>query len=167
MTSSPSAYLYLHGFASSPHSTKAQYLRHCFSELQLSLAIPDLNQRDFSHLTLTRQLEQVGAILGASPTAFTLIGSSLGGLTAAWLGEKYRQVQGLILLAPAFGFPASWLTQLGEGQMAQWQAAGYLGVYHYGAKQTLPLHYSFVTDSSQYGGGQLQREIPTLILKLI
>ncbi len=50
-------YIYLHGFASSPSSTKAQYLRARFASLQINLNIPDLNQGDFSHLTLTRQLQ--------------------------------------------------------------------------------------------------------------
>ena len=80
-------YIYLHGFASSPLSAKAQYLDSCFRECQIDLEIPDLNQGDFSHLTLTRQLQQVENLFPAKKPV-VLIGSSFGGLTAAVLAER-------------------------------------------------------------------------------
>ena len=51
------AYIYLHGFASSPQSSKAIYLRDRFAEINLNLEVLDLNQGDFTHLTLTRQIQ--------------------------------------------------------------------------------------------------------------
>lgn len=153
-------YIYLHGFASSPQSAKAIYLRDRLS----SLKIPDLNQGDFSHLTITRQIKQIAAEFPPNPMPVIVIGSSLGGLTAAWVGEKYPQVQRLVLLAPAFEFLTHWLIRLGEEQLQQWQTEQYLPVYHYGEKRSLPLHYQFVTDAAQYQDEQLQRPIPTLIL---
>jgi hypothetical protein len=158
------SYIYLHGFASSPYSTKAQYLRDRFWEHQIALKIPDLNQGDFSHLTLTRQLKQVASEFPTPATPITLIGSSLGGLTASHLAQKYSQVRCLVLLAPAFGFTDLWLSQLGETQVRQWQESGYLSVYHYGEQRSLPLHYQFLVDASQYCERQLQRSVPTLIL---
>jgi pimeloyl-ACP methyl ester carboxylesterase len=157
-------YLYLHGFASSPTSAKAQYLRQLFSERQIPLAIPDLNQGDFSHLTLSRQLQQAASLLPAAPTPITVIGSSFGGLAAAWLGEKHQQVERLVLLAPAFGFLSHWLDNLGTETVRNWQESGYLSVYHYGDGRSLPLHYQFVTDLHNYQEEQLQRSLPTLIL---
>ncbi|WP_232288151.1 YqiA/YcfP family alpha/beta fold hydrolase [Nodularia spumigena] len=41
-------YIYLHGFASSPKSAKAQNIRDRFAEIQTKLKIPDLNAGDFS-----------------------------------------------------------------------------------------------------------------------
>ncbi len=160
----PSQYIYLHGFASSPNSIKAQYLNDHFKEHQIFLTIPDLNQGNFSNLTLTRQLKQVSGEFINAQTPVTLIGSSLGGLTAAWLGEKYPQVQRLILLAPAFGFLDRWLDKLGEANVKQWRETGELLIYHYKEKRSLPLNYQFVTDVSQYQDQQLQRPLPTLIL---
>ena len=165
-------FIYLHGFASSPESAKAVYLRKAFAGLDISLEIPDLNQEDFSHLTITRQLQQVARMFPPDGTPVTLIGSSLGGLTSAWLGQQHSQVQRLVLLAPAFGFLSHWLPKLGEKQLTQWEASGYLSVYHYGegrrAKRpdslTLPLHYKFVEDAHQYQETQLSRPVPTLIL---
>ena len=46
-----SDYIYLHGFASSPKSAKARYLRDRFSESQINLKAIDLNGGNFSHLT--------------------------------------------------------------------------------------------------------------------
>lgn len=154
-------YIYLHGFASSPKSAKVSYLLDRFRERNLELATPDFNQGDFSHLTITRQLTQVASLLDDRPV--TLIGSSLGGLTAAWLGEKYPQVERLVLIAPAFGFLDHWLPKLTPAELSQWQTSGYKPIYHYGAGRSLPLHYEFVTDAQSYDTPSLTRAIPTLI----
>lgn len=159
-----SVYIYLHGFASSPQSTKARYLRDRCQEIGLDLMILDLNQGDFAHLTLTRQLQQVEELINSSSEPITLIGSSFGGLTAAWLGQRNLRVQRLLLLAPAFNFLQHWLPKLSQVQLQQWQDSGYLPVYHYGEKQIIPLHYEFVRDAHQYHEQQLQRPLPTLIL---
>jgi uncharacterized protein len=157
-------YIYLHGFASSPNSAKARDISSRFAQIYTPLKIPDLNLGDFSHLTITRQLKQVAAEFPPNATPVTLIGSSLGGLTAAHLGQQYSQVQRIVLLAPAFGFLSHWLPSLGDEKLQRWQQEKYLEVYHYGEKRSLPLHYDFVTDAAQYQEQYLQRPIPTLIL---
>lgn len=156
-------FIYLHGFASCPESAKAIYLVDQLSTLGLSLQVPNLNQDDFSHLTITRQIHQVSKLLDTT-APITLIGSSLGGLTAAWIGQKNPQVQRLILLAPAFDFLNHWLPKIGDVQLQEWQESGFLPVYHYCEKRTLPLHYKFIEDALQYKEIQLLRPIPTLIL---
>lgn len=157
-------YIYLHGFASSPRSTKAQDLSDRFRTLNLSLQVPDLNQNDFTELTLTRQIQQVRALFPAEPEPVTLIGSSFGGLTAAWLGQKFPQVEKLVLLAPAFQFLTHWSSRLGAVQLQQWQETGYLFVYHYSEARQLPLSYRFLLDIQLYDENQIRRSIPTLIL---
>ncbi len=156
-------FFYLHGFASGPRSAKAQALAARFAALNQPLHIPDLNQDDFTHLTLTRQLHQVKA---AMPTqgAVTLIGSSFGGLTAAWLAQQVEQVDRLILLAPAFNFLAHWQSKLGSTQMQQWQAGQPLSIYHHSAQQCLPLDYQFVTDLAYYDERNLHPQVPTVIV---
>lgn len=157
-------YIYLHGFASSPQSTKAHYFRDQFSKLNLPLTIPDLNQGDFTHLTLTRQIKQVEADFPTDSSPITLIGSSFGGLTAAWLAQTHPQVERLVLLAPAFGFLAHWLSRLGEAQVQQWKNEGVLSVYHYGAEKMLPISYQFAEDAAQYREVDITRPLPTLIV---
>ncbi|MBK1989271.1 alpha/beta fold hydrolase [Sphaerospermopsis aphanizomenoides BCCUSP55] len=157
-------YIYLHGFASSPKSKKAQDLSDRFAQIHIKLKIPDLNAGDFSHLTITRQINQVTAEFPDHSLPITLIGSSLGGLTSAHLAEKYSQVQRLVLLAPAFGFLSHWLPNLELEKIQRWQQEQYLLMYHYGEGRELPLNYNFVTDAAQYQEISLQRPIPTLIL---
>lgn len=167
-------YIYLHGFASSPQSAKANYLRDRFWDLGLQLKTPDLNQGDFSRLTLTRQLQQVESefLVSSLPGpkkqepslgGVTIIGSSFGGLTAAWLAQRQPSVERIVLLAPAFQFVSHWLPKLGEQQLAKWQSEGYLSVYHYSEKRNLPLSYQFILDLVQYQEESLVRPVPTLI----
>ncbi|MEO0970190.1 MAG: YqiA/YcfP family alpha/beta fold hydrolase [Cyanobacteria bacterium J06639_18] len=157
-------YIYLHGFASSPNSNKARYIEQRFAENKINFRIPDLNNNDFFHLTITRQVKQVTAYFDNLELPVTLIGSSLGGLTAVHLGEKHPIVKRLILLAPAFGFLSHWLAKLGEEKIQRWKQEKYLWVYHYREKRELPLNYEFLIDATQYSEKILQRHIPTLIL---
>lgn len=159
-------YLYLHGFASSPQSAKAQFLKQQFEQSGATLHILDLNQGDFSHLTLSRQLQQAIAWIDRRPQV-TIIGSSFGGLTACWLAEQSQvqsQIDRLVLLAPAFQFLKQWLPRLGTAAVDHWRETGWLSVYHYGLNQPLPLAYDFVIDAQQYDESQLRATIPTLIL---
>lgn len=162
------AYCYLHGFASGPASRKAQHLRRQFQAQGQELTILDLNQGDFSALTLSRQIQQGMGWIEAQPDPeIVVIGSSLGGLTAAWLAEQPQvegRIQTLVLLAPAFQFLAQWLPRLGKEQLTQWQTEKVLPIFHYGQGKAVPLQYGFITDAEIYDESQFQAEIPTLIL---
>jgi hypothetical protein len=157
-------FIYLHGFASHPQSAKAKYLRDRFTSIGINLEIPDLNQDDFSHLTISRQVKQVAELLTNQPNKVTLIGSSLGGLTAAILAQKYPKIDKLVLLAPAFNFLSHWLPKLGAEKLNQWQNQNYLSIYHYYEQKYLPLSYEFITDAHQYDNIPLSRSLPTLII---
>ncbi|PZU92447.1 MAG: esterase [Leptolyngbya sp.] len=160
-------YLYLHGFASSPRSAKAQAMKARFATLGMPLIIPDLNQGDFAHLTLSRQIEQVSALILAQSEPTILIGSSLGGLTAAWVAQQTAitdRIKKLVLLAPAFQFLKQWLPRLGSDQLNTWRAEGTIPVYHYTEQHSVPLHYEFITDAQGYDDDVLNAQIPTLIL---
>lgn len=168
-----SSYIYLHGFASSPDSAKAKYFRDRFSSLGIDLKTPDLNQNNFSGLTLTRQLRQIETefLQTQSPAekvknlgGVTIIGSSFGGLTAAWLAQRQLSVKQIVLLAPAFDFLSHWLPMLGQQQLEKWQSEKYLPVYHYGEQREVPLNYQFVADMAQYPEEKLMRSVPTLIV---
>ncbi|RZM77896.1 YqiA/YcfP family alpha/beta fold hydrolase [Leptolyngbya iicbica] len=158
-------YLYLHGFASGPQSAKAQFFQQQFAQLGHPLHILDLNQGDFTHLTLSRQIEQAMAWMGDRPQV-TVIGSSFGGLTTCWLAEQPQvsaQIKQLVLLAPAFQFLAQWLPRLGPEAVAHWCKTGRLSVYHYGQQQQAELAYDFITDAQKYDEAHLQAAVPTLI----
>ncbi|MEN9206645.1 MAG: YqiA/YcfP family alpha/beta fold hydrolase [Gloeomargarita sp. GMQP_bins_120] len=158
----PQRAVYIHGFGSSPRSGKAQYLQKQLARVGMPMAIPDLNQGDFTHLTLTRQIQRVAETLTPEPTV--LIGSSFGGLTAVFVAERYPQVSHLVLLAPALRMREYWLQRLTPAQWEQWRTQGTIPVYHYGEGKELPLHYGFWTDLQTYDESRLQRPVPTLIV---
>lgn len=154
-------YFYLHGLASGPDSAKACYLRQEWGAT--AIRVPDLNAGDFQGLTLSRQIRQVAALFPAAPAPVAIVGSSLGGLTAAWLAQAYPQVERVLLLAPAFRFAEIWLQRLEPEQHAQWQERG-LRIYHHGYGGDRLLGYQFIEDARRYDEAQLRRSVPTLIL---
>ncbi len=157
-------YIYLHGFASGPGSTKAQELKARCANVGIDLLIPDLNQGDFTHLTLSRQIAQVVDLLPPDESPVTLIGASLGGWTAAIIAQDYPQVERLILLAPAVNFLDHWLPKLGADRLKSWEDIGYLQIYHHAIQNLLPLHYDFITDARKYHFFKSDRVLPTLII---
>ena len=141
--------LYLHGFASSPLSRKARFFGERFSELGIRFDAPDLAAGDFFHLTISKQLEVVrAAALGAK--RLTLIGSSLGGYLAALYAAEQKDVEQVILLAPAFGFHDLWVERLGPEEIGRWRDSGKLPVFHYGTGGEADLSYEFLEDAEKY-----------------
>jgi uncharacterized protein len=157
-------YIYLHGFSSGPGSTKAKYIQAQFTQIGIELQVPDLNQDDFTHLTVSRQIAQVVALFPPDRSPVTLIGSSLGGWISAIIAQDHPQVERLVLLAPAFDFLAHWIPKIGEQQLNSWQKTGYLSIYHHGIKDLVPLHYDFLSDARKYPLTEIDRFIPTLII---
>jgi hypothetical protein len=146
-------------------SEKAQYLLKCFQENKQKLDILDLDNNNFSNLTLSRQIKQViEHIENNNYQKVRIIGSSFGGLTAAWLTQKCFKIDSIILLAPAFNFKNNWLPKLKPEILNQWEKTGYLSVYHYGKKRELPLNYQFLTDLLEYDDSEINQDLPTLIL---
>jgi len=171
------AILYLHGFASSPHSTKAAYLGERFRRHGVTLRCPDFNQPDFATLTLTRMLEQLDREIAAAGTGpATLIGSSLGGtlaiLAAATFGTR---VDRLVLLAPAVRFNwvglASGFRRLGPPEggphafIAEWRRLGRLPFFHYADNAERMLNFTFYEDSFRYNPFDATFSQPTLIFQ--
>ncbi len=163
MLNHQSTYIYIHGFASSPQSIKAQKFKDFFAAKNIPLIIPNLNKNDFYHLTLTRQIQQISTYLENEQNSVTLIGSSLGGLTATWTAEKCKKVKQLILLAPAFNFFTHWLKSIDKNTLNTWKKQGELSIYHYKYDQELPLSYQFIEDGQTYDETKLKRSVPTLI----
>jgi uncharacterized protein len=140
--------VYLHGFASSPNSTKARFFRERFRKAGVEMQVPALDRGDFTHLTITSQLEAVEEAVAARPAV--LMGSSLGGYLASLFASTHSEVEKLILLAPALGFPRRWRERYGQEEMDLWKQRGVWPVFHYGAGHNLPLSYQIVDDSLRY-----------------
>ena len=140
--------MYLHGFASGPHSRKATFFRERLEENGVSLSIPDLAGGDFRNLTLTSQLKLIEQQVGGENVFF--IGSSMGGYLASLYASSHSEVSGLILLAPAFNFYARWAALLGPEKMAEWRDRGEISTYHYGECRDLALSFRLMEDAKAY-----------------
>lgn len=141
-------YIYLHGFASSPASSKATYFRERFAELGLELKIPALDGGDFEHLTVTGQLRIIEEMVGESEA--TILGSSLGGYLAALYAARHDRVQAIVLMAPAFCFAHRWRDDLGDEIFEQWRATGKRTVFHYGEGRERSIGYQIIEDGLNY-----------------
>ena len=141
-------YIYLHGFASSPSSSKAQYFVRQFHDRGLALEVPALDGGDFENLTITRQLAILTQLAAGEPAV--VIGSSMGGYLAALYASLHPEVSKLVLLAPAFYFPQRWPQTMGVEKAEQWKRSGTMSVFHYGNAQHRSIGYGLITDASSY-----------------
>jgi uncharacterized protein len=140
--------VYLHGFASSPESNKAQYFRSRLAERGTTLTIPRLDEGSFEALTITGQLRVMERAVKGEPAI--LIGSSLGGYLAALYAARHANIEKLVLMAPAFQFPKRWRDRFGTDDLARWQGEGTRKFFHYAFKEERPLGYQFVEDAETY-----------------
>ncbi len=140
--------IYLHGFGSSPNSSKARFFREKFEERGISITIPVLDCGDFERLTFTRQLEVLSRAASGRPV--TLMGSSMGGYLAALYAARHPEVVRLVLLAPAFAFARRWPEVLGDPAMQHWRETGRRTVFHYGEGRDRSLSYDLIADASTY-----------------
>jgi len=141
-------FVYLHGFASSPGSKKAQFFRERFAELGIGLEIPALDGGNFEGLTITGQLEVIERAAGGEPVS--LFGSSMGGYLAALYAAGHAEVEKLVLMAPAFSFPARWPETLGEEAMEDWKRTGVRKFFHYSEGREVALGYQLIEDAQRY-----------------
>jgi hypothetical protein len=144
------ALVYLHGFASGPGSTKAQFFRARLAAAGARLEIPDLAP-DFTRMTVTSMLRIVEALLATDARDAVLLGSSLGGYLATLVAARHpTRVRGLVLFAPAFGFVQRWEERIGAPAVARWRNAGTAPCYHWGQRRELPLHVGILDDGHAY-----------------
>jgi pimeloyl-ACP methyl ester carboxylesterase len=144
--------VYLHGFASSSRSSKAAFFASKLRALGHELHTPDLNQPDFSTLTITRMLGQAEAAIDLRPNeSVALIGSSLGGFVAVQTAVKRpHRISRLILLAPALEFDRNRLRDLGDRGVDDWKRTNRLDVFHYGFGRMMSVGYELFADAQRY-----------------
>lgn len=160
--------VYLHGFASSPASGKAERFRTACEAHGIGFTCPDLNQPAFETLTTTRMLAQVRdcvAAIAAGPVA--LVGSSLGAFVAvlAAAGDTAATIDRLVLLAPALDFGGNRLTHLGDHSVTEWKRRGSLTVFHYAEEREREIGYALYDDAAQYDALTVPTTRPTLVFQ--
>jgi hypothetical protein len=140
--------LYLHGFASSPQSKKAQYFRRQFALEGVTLEVPDLSPDGLESLTIAGQLRVLESAARGEPVS--LIGSSMGGYLAALYAAAHPEVETVVLMAPAFHFPQRWLERIGPEPAAAWKSRGYLEMPDYRTGEMARVGYCLIEDALRH-----------------
>jgi pimeloyl-ACP methyl ester carboxylesterase len=157
--------LYLHGFASSPKSSKASFFATKFAARGIAVESPDLNEPDFSTLTVTRMLGQVSDCIDSGTDPVVLVGSSLGGFVAVHAAQQHpTRITRVVLLAPALQFGAIRMQELGV-EVDAWKASNRIDVFHYGYGRVMPVHYELYEDARRYDAWNAQLLQPTQVFQ--
>jgi pimeloyl-ACP methyl ester carboxylesterase len=163
--------IYLHGFASSPESSKARFLAERFAAVGVKFLCPDLNQPAFSTLTVSRMLQQIEKRISSLPPGeIVLMGSSLGGFVAVeaaarQVGEARHPITRLILLAPAVELEWDRWSEVGPGGVERWRKTGDVEVFHYAQDRPARLDFGFYEDAMRYHPAPRQLSMPVLIFQ--
>jgi uncharacterized protein len=158
--------IYLHGFASSSQSGKAAYLGERLRARGVEFQAPDLNLPDFTTMTVTRMVEQTGALLDQAAGPVTLMGSSLGAFVAVNAAARWPQrVKDVVLMAPALDFSAEGLSGPGGADVGDWKRAGTLDVFHFAYGRVMPIHYELYEDARRHDAMNADVKMPILVFQ--
>ena len=170
MTAEP-AWLYLHGFASSPASTKARAFEAWGKARDLAIDALDLRVPSFENLRFSAMKARVRAAIDASaapgPTSSAravLIGSSLGGLTACRVAEEDSRVCAVLAMAPAFRLADRWKSQMATEAWEAWRRDGFLTVDDHATKKKARVDFGFVEELERLDVGLPDVRVPVLIV---
>jgi pimeloyl-ACP methyl ester carboxylesterase len=156
-------FLYLHGFASGPRSTKGLKFAAHFAMKGIAIDRLDLRVPSFEHLRVSEMIEVAENAIGRADEQAIVFGSSLGGLTAARLAERDPRVKALVLLAPAFQIVERWKLALGDG-FTEWERTGWREVMDFTTGQPARVDFGFVEDARAIDVGFPDVRVPTLIM---
>lgn len=161
------AFLYLHGFASSPASSKArafvEWGRACGVEIEaLDLRVPSFEGLLFSAI-VARVRAAIDAAGGARARV-ALIGSSLGGLTACRVAEQDPRVAAVFAMAPAFRLVERWKTTIGDADWEKWRREGFREVDDHLTKGKARVHFGFVDELGRLDAGEPDVRVPVCIV---
>ncbi|MEJ7603398.1 MAG: YqiA/YcfP family alpha/beta fold hydrolase [Kofleriaceae bacterium] len=152
--------LYLHGFGSGPRSAKGMAFADHLAARGLVVDRLDLRVPSFEHLRLSAMLEVVRTAIPPTDRAI-VIGSSLGGLTAARVAEGDPRIFALVLLAPAFQLATRWQQLPG---WSEWERTGWRQMHDHTTGGTAQVDFGFVQDLGAIDVGFPDVRVPTLIL---
>ncbi len=160
------AWLYLHGFASSATSTKARAFVEWGAARGLAIQALDLRRPSLQHLRFSAIVAHVREAIereGARGRVI-LIGSSLGGLTAARVAEVEPRVAALFLMAPAFRLAERWRMRVGEHAWHRWRESDRLEIHDYATGEKTFVDHGFVEELETIDAGTPDVRVPTCIV---
>jgi len=165
--------IYVHGFASNQKGEKVLYLKDRFTAMGAAFLAFDHRGHGNStgtmqELTITRNLEDLHAILKVKALGFkrrVLIGSSMGGQTAAWYAARHPDlISANLLIAPGFRFLQHRMRELGPKGLKRLKAKGQITVKNEWVEVTIGR--KLLEDARDYQVEKLLKDYqtPTLIL---
>jgi pimeloyl-ACP methyl ester carboxylesterase len=167
-------FLYLHGFASGPQSSKGLAFGEHFARLGLAIDRLNLRLPSLEQLRLSAGIAAARAAIGGARDRAVMIGSSLGGLTAALAATADPRVCALVLMAPAFQMVERWKARLGQAALGRWRETGWLDIDDYATRTRGRVDFGFLQDAESVEaemqaaqpetGGFPDVRVPTLIL---
>jgi hypothetical protein len=160
-------WLYLHGFASGPESSKGVALSEHYARQGIHLRRLNLRQPSLEHLRLSAMMRTVREAIGGERERAVVFGSSLGGLTACRVAEEDARVCALVLLAPALRAMEQMRRRVGEPGMRRWEDTGWMELQDHAEKRMARVDFGFVQDVEALdgrGGGWPDVRVPTLII---
>ncbi len=158
--------LYLHGFASSPESTKARFFGERLAQHGVPFSTPDFNLPDFATLTMTRMLEQLDRFIDEAGGRVSLIGSSLGGALAVLAAGRFGdRIDRLVLLAPAVMLAKPGHSLLPPERIDEWRHRGALPFFHYAYGEERLLNFEFYADSLRHDPFETRFTQPALVFQ--
>jgi len=159
--------IYLHGFASSPASSKAQRFGRELARQGVAFSCPDFNQPSFEDLTVTRMLAQTCDAVRNGPSGpVALIGSSLGAFVAVHAAAQDRAaatptIDRLVLLAPALDLSRG----PGNADVGEWRQTGRLRIFHHAWNEFRDVGYALYEDASRFDALNLKLPLPMLVFQ--
>jgi uncharacterized protein len=160
------AVIYLHGFASGPHSSKAAWFRERLAAHGIAMRCPDFNAPAFETLTISRMLDALGGEIHRTGASVALVGSSLGGTLAILAADRFRdRVERVVLLAPAVMFAKPGHHLLPPERVEEWRRKGAIPFFHYGDNRERLLNFAFYEDSVTYDPFGATLVQPTLVFQ--
>lgn len=158
-------HLYLHGFASGPDSKKGVAIAEHLAQRGIALQRLNLRVPSFEHLRVSAMIDVVRTALGAADEQAVVLGSSLGGFTAARVAERDARVRALVLLAPAFQLVKRWRARLGDAEWRAWEERGWLEVDDHTSGGRSRVDFEFTRDLERVDATPFPDvRVPTLIV---
>jgi hypothetical protein len=157
-------FLYLHGFASGPQSTKGVKIAQHFAGRGVAMERLDLRVPSLERLSFAAMRATVVAALGGARDRAVVFGSSLGGLTAARVAEADARVCALVLLAPAFRIAERWRARMPADEWRAWETSGWLEIRDYTTDAPARVHFDFIRELATLDTGWPDVRVPTLII---
>jgi len=124
----------------------------------------DLRVPSFEHLRLSEMVRAVVARIGQASERVVVMGSSLGGLTAAHVAAADPRVVGLVLLAPAFRIAETWEKRLGPEGFRAWEDSGWLTVDDHARGVPGRVDFGFMKELGALTVAVPDVRVPTLII---